>query len=116
MSHHGGMSEFARTPGVIPYVLVHDGPRRLLTIDAVASGMLQPAAACPVIGIDGQQYQTLWGRATFEIPADRNVHVSAHVTADDPFGFASVLLPPAPTPVLLNYERDGLVRWGLFLQ
>jgi hypothetical protein len=106
-------SELSSTPGVIPYVEPHDGPRRLLTIEPVPSGMLAPEACCPVIGIDGRQYYVIWGPTTFEIPADRNVHVGAHLAAESQSGFASALLPPGSDPLSLQYAARGWTSWQL---
>ena len=55
----------------------------------------------PIVGIDGRSYVVYWGPVTFEIPADRNVHISVHCEGDAIVQAASALLPPgeaSPSP------------------
>ncbi|HET6286983.1 MAG TPA: hypothetical protein VFG15_09545 [Amycolatopsis sp.] len=101
----------AKLPGVIPYVDNHDGPRRLLTVE------LRPFPSSsvpyvPLVSIDGRQFVVSWGAVTFEIPADRNVHVSARLHTN--YGsqaaatpFASIVLAPHPEPVRLATQFTG---------
>ena len=97
--------DLAKAPGVIPYVDNHDGPRRLLTVDIPHYGRAVQWYA-PIASIDGRQYVVSWGAVSFEIPADRNVHVSVHLqtnrgTEGMVTPFASVVLPPHPAPMRL---------------
>ncbi len=98
-------ADLAKLPGVIPYVDNHTGPRRLLTIDI--SVHRHAEVFVPLASIDGRQYVVSWGSVTFEIPADRNVHVSVHLQTNYSGGasvatpFASIVLAPYPTPVRL---------------
>ncbi|MBE1576703.1 hypothetical protein ACFORH_06700 [Amycolatopsis roodepoortensis] len=100
------MTDLAAQPGVIPYVDNHDGPRRLLTIDIPLVRHAQIFA--PLASIDGRQYVVSWGAVMFEIPADRNVHVSVHLhtnytgrAGDTSTQFASIVLAPHAAPVRL---------------
>lgn len=98
-------TDLARVPGVIPYVDNHDGPRRLLTIEIPSVGM-GARLYVPVASIDGRQYVVSWGAVSFEIPADRNVHVSVHLqsnrgTDSVSTPFASTILPPHSAPMRL---------------
>ncbi|GGA67120.1 hypothetical protein GCM10011490_17120 [Pseudoclavibacter endophyticus] len=77
-------------PGIIPYVEWYTGARRLLTLDTMPRGAGTP----PVVSIDGRQYFTFWGRLTFEIPAERAVHLSVHIEGDRVLGARSALIPP----------------------
>ncbi|WP_410655808.1 hypothetical protein [Amycolatopsis sp. lyj-112] len=98
-------TDLAGVPGVIPYVDNHSGLRRLLTIDI--SSHRQAAVFVPLASIDGRQYVVSWGAITFEIPADRNVHVSVHLQTNYSSSssmatpFASIVLGPHPGPVRL---------------
>ncbi|MEV6910999.1 hypothetical protein [Amycolatopsis sp. NPDC051071] len=99
------MTDLATQPGVIPYVDNHDGPRRLLTIDISLHHHAKVFA--PLASIDGRQYVVSWGSVTFEIPADRNVHVSVYLQTNYSGNssvatpFASIVLAPYPGPVRL---------------
>lgn len=97
----------SEAPWLIPYVDHHDGPRRVLTLH-LTSGNLMAEKHAPVTAIDGRRYVVPWGPVHFEVPADRNVHVSVHVEADHLTQFASTLLGPGDGPVGLRYET----RWG----
>lgn len=105
------MSAFANIPGVIGYMEFHDGPRRVLTIDCQAPS-LTAGSYRPIISIDGRSFQVMWGPVSFEIPADRNVHVSGHVMADSMTGFASLLLDPQPFDEQLTYRLRTMSTMG----
>ena len=47
------MSELAATPGVIPYVDFHDGPRRILTVISEGSRLITSTSR-PVVLVDGR--------------------------------------------------------------
>jgi hypothetical protein len=99
------MTELAKVPGVIPYVDHHNGPRRLLTVEIPHLGSTVLAYA-PIASIDGRQYVVSWGAVSFEIPADRNVHVSVHLHTNSGRDhtitpFASLVLTPNPAPLRL---------------
>lgn len=85
-------------PPPIPYVEAHDGEKRHLFIrfEAPLSGM----AGAYVVGIDGRAFVVTWAAVVFEIPADRPVHVSVHVTGEETPYAASLLLFPASRPQL----------------
>ena len=91
-------------PGVIPYVEYHPGPRRLLTLELTSGNAVVVSRHRPIVGVDGRQYVVVWGPVTFEIPADRNVHLSVHVEGDYVTQVASTILPPAPANLALRYE------------
>jgi hypothetical protein len=98
-------TELAKVPGVIPYVDHHTGPRRLLTLEIPHLGHTVRAYA-PIASIDGRQYVVSWGSLSFEIPADRNVHVSVHLHTNSGHDhtitpFASTVLSPHPAPLRL---------------
>ena len=90
-------------PGVIPYVEFHTGPRRVLTVNLTSGNAMATSKHRPVVSIDGRQYLVIWGGVSFEIPADRNVHVSVHVEADHITQVASMLLPPGAGPKVFQY-------------
>ncbi|GAB3719156.1 hypothetical protein GCM10027598_31520 [Amycolatopsis oliviviridis] len=99
------MSDLASQPGVIPYVDNHDGERRLLTVDVRPFPTMRQTYV-PFVSIDGRQYVVSWGSVTFEVPADRNVHVSVHLQTNYGAGssatsFASIVLAPHQGPVRL---------------
>jgi hypothetical protein len=93
-------------PWLIPYVDHYTGTTRVLTLVLDASSMIQSRHR-PVVSIDGRQYVVVWGQVSFEIPAERNVHVSVHVHGDVIALVASTLLGPGPA-VGLRYEVRGL--------
>lgn len=98
-------TDLSQVPGVIPYVDHHDGPRRSLTVEIPHLGHTVRAYA-PIASIDGRQYIVTWGFVTFEIPADRNVHVSVHLQTNSGRDltitpFASTILAPNPAPLRL---------------
>ena len=102
----------ASTPGVIPYVEFHTGPRRLLTIDLTTGSSRVQDRHRPVASIDGRQYVVVWGPVSWEIPADRNVHVSVHLEGDIIAQAASVILPPADGRAVLRYTTDHMSGIG----
>ncbi|AUI62101.1 hypothetical protein [Amycolatopsis sp. BJA-103] len=103
------MTDLASQPGVIPYVDNHDGQRRLLVVDIPPFSANAVRHYAPFASIDGRQYVVSWGSVTFEIPADRNVHVSVHLQTNYATGvtstpFASIVLAPHPAPVRLAMQ------------
>lgn len=112
-------TDLATVPGVIPYVDNHDGPRRLLTIDIPCVGN-EARRTAPIASIDGRQYVVSWGAVSFEIPADRNVHVSVYLHSSGGGAyytstqFASTIVPPNPAPMrlaaTLSAEHEGALR------
>ena len=105
-------STLGATPGVIPYVEFHTGPRRLLTIDLTTGNTRVLAKYRPVASIDGRQYDVVWGPVSWEIPADRNVHVSVHLEGDYLAQAASVILPPGEERTFLRYATDYMSGIG----
>jgi len=99
------MSEQQTPPGVIPYVEHHSGERRLLTLHLTSGNSMLTAKSPPVVSIDGRQYLVYWGAVSFEIPADRAVHLSVHVEVERIGQVASALLPPG-NAVTLTYATD----------
>lgn len=102
----------ASTPGVIPYVEFHTGPRRLLTVDLTTGNSRAQDRYRPVASIDGRQYIVVWGPVSWEIPADRNVHVSVHLEGDYLAQTASVILPPGDGRMVLHYATDYMSGLG----
>ncbi|RZQ65344.1 hypothetical protein [Amycolatopsis suaedae] len=99
-------TDLATMPGVIPYVDNHEGPRRLLTVEIPPVSGNAVRYYVPMASIDGRQYVVSWGAVSFEIPADRNVHVSVHLQTNHATGytstpFASIVLVPHPGPLRL---------------
>ncbi len=100
--------------GVIPYVEHHEGERRMLTLHLTTGNVMiqssQQGKLPPIVSIDGRQYIVYWGSMTFEVPADRAVHVSVHVEGDYVTQAASTLLPPGPSLALqysTNFRSGG---------
>ncbi len=93
-------------PGVIPYVEFHQGPRRVLTLQLTTGNAMAVSKHRPIVSIDGRQYLVIWGAVPFEVPADRNVHVSVHVEVDRVSQVASMLLPPGEQPMAFRYETN----------
>ena len=91
-------------PGVIPYVEFHQGARRVLTLNLTTGNSMAASKHRPIVSIDGRQYLVVWGAVPFEVPADRNVHVSVHVEGDYITQVASMLLPPGEQPLVFRYE------------
>ena len=102
----------ATTPGVIPYVDFHNGLRRLLTVDLTTGNSRVQDKYRPVASIDGRQYVVVWGPVSWEIPADRNVHVSVHLEGDYLAQAASVILPPGDGRTVLRYTTDYMSGIG----
>jgi hypothetical protein len=106
------MTESAsQTPaGVIPYVEHHTGPKRYVTVSLEAGGSplagYSKSMVKPNLFVDGRQYIVYWGQVVVEVPADRAVHIA--VGMQDGIRGASVLLPPGPDPVLLDYHVPAL--------
>ncbi len=103
-----------QSPSTIPYVEAHAGPRRLLVLTLARSSSMLTGKVPPVVGIDGRQYVVVWGTVSFEIPADRAVHVSVHVPGERMTQAASALLPPGDS-LSLGYTTDygsGMGRLG----
>lgn len=92
-------------PSVIPYVEHHTGARRLLTLHLTTGNDLVRATIPPIVGIDGRSFVVYWGAVTFEVPADRNVHVSVHVEGNPIVQAASALLGPGES-LALTYATD----------
>lgn len=106
------MTTLATTPGVIAYVEFHDGPRRLLTIDLTTGNSRVLDKYRPIVSIDGRQYVVVWGQVSWEIPADRNVHVSVHLEGDYIAQTASLIQPPGEERVILRYATDYMSGIG----
>ncbi len=92
-------------PPPIPYVEHHEGERRLLTLTLGHPG--GPRNSAVVVGIDGRSYVVTWPVAVFEIPADRPVHVSVHLTGTEYPCPAAVLLFPPSVPQLTYRMASG---------
>lgn len=107
------MSELANIPGVIPHMEAHDGPRRTLTVISDGAAIFSNRTR-PVIVIDGRAFQVMWGPITFEIPADRNVHLSAHVLSSEATGFASMLLEAGGQDEQVAYKLRSMSNLGEF--
>jgi hypothetical protein len=91
---------------VIPYVDYHTGPRRVLTLNLTSGNSVVLSKHRPFVGIDGRAYLVVWGAVAFEVPADRNVHVSVHVAGDYVTQTASLLLPPGTGPAAYTYATN----------
>lgn len=105
------MTQPPAPPSVIPYVEHHAGARRILTLHLTTGNAIVRAKIPPIVGIDGRSYVVYWGPVTFEIPADRAVHVSVHCEGDAIVQAASVLLPPGES-LTLTYGTDYLTGRG----
>ena len=105
-------SALGATPGVIPYVEFHTGPRRLLTIDLTTGNTRVHEKYRPVASIDGRQYVVVWGPVSWEIPADRNVHVSVHLEGEYLAQAASMILPPGEERRVLHFATDYMSGIG----
>jgi hypothetical protein len=99
------VSEQQAPPGVIPYVEHHTGERRVLTLHLTSSTSMFTGKTTPIVGIDGRQYLVYWGSVSFEIPADRAVHLSVHIEVERIGQVATALLPPGPA-VTMTYSTD----------
>jgi hypothetical protein len=91
-------------PWLIPYVDHHQGTRRVLTLELTTGNSTVASKYRPIVSIDGRQYVVLWGPVHFEIPGDRNVHVSVHLEGDLVSQVASILLGPGESPLAFRYE------------
>ncbi|MFI0406151.1 hypothetical protein [Actinomadura sp. 3N508] len=80
----------------IPYAGHHDGPTRILHLRTRRGAV---AKAGVTVGIDGAHYHQRWGRAAFEIPADRPVHVAVSQGSGQ-IGVATTVLTPEQPPDL----------------
>lgn len=89
---------------ILAYVEYHTGPKRTLTMHLTSGNPAVIARHSPVVSIDGRRYIVFWGAVTFEVPADRNVHVSVHLEADFLSQVASMVVPPGQEPVAFAYE------------
>lgn len=93
-------------PGVIPYIDVHHGPRRYVTVSIegprTALSGLTTAQIQPNLFVDGRQFIVYWGQVTVEAPADRSVHLG--VGLQDGLRGASLLLEPGTEAVHLHYR------------
>ena len=93
-------------PGVIPYIDVHHGPRRYITVSI--EGPRSPLAGMttsqvqPNLFVDGRQFIVYWGQVTVEAPADRAVHLG--IGLQDGLRGASMLLEPGTEPAHLHYR------------
>ncbi|MBB6398851.1 hypothetical protein BKA00_005765 [Actinomadura coerulea] len=83
----------------IPYVRNHDGPTRVLQLHT-RRGVIAKAGV--TVGIDGAHYHQRWGRAAFEIPADKPVHVAVS-QGNGQIGVAATVLTPEQ-PSELEYR------------
>lgn len=99
--------------GLIPYVDNHDGPRRRLDVDTTGAS----SHRVPQIAIDGRNYVVYYGRVSFEVPADRPVHVAAWVNSGDSglIYSASHLLLPQHAPLLVWRKVGSFSMEGQFL-
>lgn len=105
------MSEQQAPAGVIPYVEHHLGERRVLTLHLTTGNSLLGGKTTPVVSIDGRQYLVYWGSVSFEVPADRAVHVSVHVEVERVGQVASALLPPGGS-LAMTYATDFMSGVG----
>jgi hypothetical protein len=87
-----GMASMSETP--IPYAGDHDGPTRVLQLHT-RRGVVAKAGV--TVGIDGAHYHQRWGRAAFEIPADKPVHVAVSQGGGQLGVAATVLTPEQPS-------------------
>jgi hypothetical protein len=101
-----GVTASTIPPGVIPYIDVHQGPRRLVTISI--EGPRTPLAGMtvgqiqPNLFVDGRQFIVSWGQVTVEVPADRSVHLG--IGLQDGLRGASLLLEPGADAAHLHYR------------
>jgi len=85
-------ASMSETP--IPYAGGHDGTTRILQLHT-RRGVVAKAGV--TVGIDGAHYHQRWGRAAFEIPADRPVHVVVSQGGGQIGVAATVLTPEQPS-------------------
>lgn len=105
------MSEQQAPPGVIPYVEHHTGERRVLTLHLTSGNSLLTGRIPPIVSIDGRQYLVYWGTVSFEVPADRAVHLSVHVEGEHIGQAATALLPPG-NALTMTYSTDFMSGQG----
>jgi hypothetical protein len=86
------MASMSETP--IPYAGGHDGPTRVLQLHT-RRGVVAKVGV--TVGIDGAHYHQRWGRAAFEIPADKPVHVAVSQGGGQIGLAATVLTPEQPS-------------------
>jgi hypothetical protein len=86
------MARMSETP--VPYAGDHDGPTRVLRLHT-RRGVVAKAGV--TVGIDGAHYHQGWGRAAFEIPADKPVHVAVSQGGGQIGVAAMVLTPEQPS-------------------
>jgi hypothetical protein len=86
------MSGMSETP--VPYAGGHNGPKRILQL-RTRRGVVAKAGV--TVGIDGAHYHQGWGRAAFEIPADKPVHVAVSQGDGQVGAAATVLTPEQPS-------------------
>lgn len=91
-------------PGRISYVDHYAGTLRPLTLLLTTGNAMVGAKYRPVASIDGRQYVVVWGEVSFDVPAERNVHVSVHLEGEILGQAASLVLPPGADPVAFRYE------------
>ncbi|MFB4308318.1 hypothetical protein [Actinomadura sp. GTD37] len=78
----------------VPYAGAHDGPTRVLQLHT-RRGVIAKAGVN--VGIDGAHYHQRWGRAAFEIPADKPVHIAVSQGGGQVGVAATVLTPEQPS-------------------
>ncbi|MCP9951944.1 hypothetical protein [Actinomadura madurae] len=78
----------------VPYAGDHNGPTRVLQLHT-RRGVIAKAGV--TVGIDGAHYHQRWGRAAFEIPADKPVHVAVSQGSGQIGVAATVLTPEQPS-------------------
>ncbi|GAA4299871.1 hypothetical protein GCM10023178_04610 [Actinomadura luteofluorescens] len=86
------MASMSETP--IPYAGGRSGPTRILQLHT-RRGVIAKAGV--TVGIDGAHYHQRWGRAAFEIPADKPVHVAVSQGGGQIGVAATVLTPEQPS-------------------
>jgi hypothetical protein len=86
------MASMSETP--IPYAGGHDGPTRVLQLHTRRGAVAKVGVT---VGIDGAHYHQRWGRAAFEIPADKPVHVAVSQGGGQIGLAATVLTPEQPS-------------------
>jgi hypothetical protein len=91
------MASMSDTP--VRYAGDHDGPTRVLQLHT-RRGVV--AKASVTVGIDDAHYHQPWGRATFEIPADKPVRIVVSQGSGQ-IGVASIELTPEQ-PAELEYR------------
>ncbi|MFA1538861.1 hypothetical protein [Actinomadura monticuli] len=78
----------------IPYAGGHSGPTRVLRL-RTRRGVVAKAGV--TVGIDGAHYHQRWGRAAFEIPADKPVHIAVSQGGGQVGVATTVLSPEQPS-------------------